>query len=120
LLSIGAAGLAMLGSAIALADQQVYDQLTRAFLAQALAQDLVNLLIVSPAIVVLAVLALRGSVRAYALWLGTLLFTAYNYVIYTVAIPFGTLFLLWVAVGSPPCQAMVTVGVSWDSRSCLM
>jgi len=98
LLSIGAAGLAMLGSAVALADQQVYDQLTKAFLSQALAQDLVNLVVVSPAIMVLAVLALRGSVRAYPLWLGTLLFTAYNYVIYTVAIPFGTLFLLWVAV----------------------
>ena len=98
LLSIGAAGLAMLGSAAALADQQVYDQLTTAFLSQALAQDLVNLFVVSPLIVVLALLALRGSVRAYPLWLGTLLFTAYNYVIYTVAIPFGTLFLAWVAV----------------------
>ena len=87
LLSMGAAALAMLGSAVALADQQVYDQLTTAFLSQALAQDLVNLFVVSPAIVVLAVLALRGSVRAYPLWLGTLLFTAYNYVIYTVAIP---------------------------------
>jgi hypothetical protein len=98
LLSIGAAGLAMLGSAFALADQQVYDRLTTAFLSQALAQDLVNLFVVSPLIVVLAVLALRGSGRAYPLWLGTLLFTAYNYVIYTVAIPFGALFLPWVAV----------------------
>lgn len=98
LLSIGAAGLAMLGSVVALADQHVYDQLTRAFLSQALAQDLVDLFVVSPLIVVLAVLALRGSVRAFPLWLGTLLFTAYNYVIYTVAIPFGTLFLAWVAV----------------------
>jgi hypothetical protein len=95
---MGAAGLAMLGSAFALADQKVYDKLTTAFLAQALAQDLVNLFIISPAMVALAVLALRGSVRAYALWLGTLLFTAYNYVIYTVAIPFGALFLLWVGV----------------------
>jgi hypothetical protein len=98
LLSIGAAVLAMLGSAVALADQQVYDQLTTAFLSQALAQDLVNLFVVSPLIVVLAILALRGSVRAVPLWLGTLLFTAYNYVIYSVAIPFGTLFLPWVAV----------------------
>ncbi len=98
LLSIGAAALAMLGSAVALADQQVYDQLTTAFLSQALAQDLVNLFVVSPAIMVLAALALRRSVRAYPLWLGTLLFTVYNYVIYAVAIPFGSLFLLWVAV----------------------
>jgi hypothetical protein len=98
LLSIVGATLALVGSAIALIAQQLYAQLTPAFLAQALAQDLVNLLFVSPAMIALAVLALRGSARAYPLWLGALLFTTYNYLIYTVAIPFGALFLLWVAV----------------------
>jgi hypothetical protein len=98
LLSVVAAALAMAGSATTLAAQQLYDELTPAFLSQALAQDLVNVLFVSPAIVVLAALALRGSARAYLLWLGALLFTAYNYVIYVVGIPFGPLFLLWVAV----------------------
>jgi hypothetical protein len=98
LLSLVAATLAIVGSAIALIDQGLYDELTAAFLPQALAQDLVNLLVVSPAIVVLAVLALRGSAPAFVLWFGALLFTAYNYVIYAVAIPFGPLFLLWVAV----------------------
>lgn len=97
-LSVLAAALAMAGSVITLLSQQLYDGLTPAFLQQALAQDLVNLLIVSPAMVVLAALALRGSSRAFLLWLGTLLFTAYNYVIYAVGIPFGPLFLLWVAV----------------------
>jgi hypothetical protein len=32
------------------------------------------------------------------LWLGVLTFTVYNYVIYTFSVPFGPLFLLWVAV----------------------
>ena len=41
---------------------------------------------------------LRGSLRAYLLWLGVLTFTVYNYVIYTFSIPFGPLFFLWVAV----------------------
>jgi hypothetical protein len=98
LLSMLTAALAMAGSAITLLSQQLYDELTPAFLPQALAQDLVNLLVVSPAMIILAVLALRGSSRAYLLWLGTLLFTAYNYVIYSVGIPFGPLFLLWVGV----------------------
>ena len=98
LLSIIAAVLAMAGSAITLLSQHLYDTLTPAFLPQALAQDLVNLLVVSPAMVVLSMLALRGSSPAFLLWLGTLLFTAYNYVIYTVGIPFGPLFLLWVGV----------------------
>jgi len=98
LLSMLTAALAMAGSAITLLSQQLYDELTPAFLPQALAQDLVNLLVVSPAMIILAVLALRGSSRAYLLWLGTLLFTTYNYVIYSVGIPFGPLFLLWVGV----------------------
>ena len=98
LLSIIAAVLAMAGSAITLLSQHLYDTLTPAFLPQALAQDLVNLLVVSPAMIVLSLLALRGSSPAFLLWLGTLLFTAYNYVIYTVGVPFGPLFLLWVGV----------------------
>jgi cytochrome bd-type quinol oxidase subunit 2 len=48
--------------------------------------------------IVLALLALRGSPAAFLLWLGALLFSAYNYVIYTIGIPFGPLFLLWVGV----------------------
>jgi len=52
----------------------------------------------APGLLILAVLAMRGSLRAYLLWLGVLTFTVYNYVIYAFSIPFGPMFLLWVAV----------------------
>jgi hypothetical protein len=97
-LSIIAAVLAVAGSVTALSVKSIYATLTPAFLAEALAQDVVNVTFVSPFWLVLAWLALRGSWRAYLLWLGVLAFTVYNYVIYTFAIPFGPLFLLWVAV----------------------
>jgi hypothetical protein len=97
-LSIGADLLAILGSVVALSFPSIYAGLTPAFLPQALAQDIANLAVVSPAWLILAALALRGSLRAYLLWLGVLTFTVYNYVIYTFSIPFGPLFLLWVAV----------------------
>lgn len=97
-LSVTAALLAIIGSIIALSVPRIYSDLTPAFLPQALAQDIVNLAIVSPMWLILAVLALRGSLRAYLLWLGVLTFTVYNYVIYTFSIPFGPLFPLWVAV----------------------
>jgi hypothetical protein len=97
-LSIGADLLAIAGSIVALSVSSIYIGLTPAFLPQALAQDIANLAVVSPAWLILAVLALRGSLRAYLLWLGVLTFTVYNYVIYTFSIPFGPLFLLWVAV----------------------
>jgi hypothetical protein len=97
-LSIVAALLAMAGNVIALAVNRVYAGLTPAFLPQALAQDIANLALASPALLILSALALRGSLRAYLLWLGVLTFTVYNYVIYTFSVPFGPLFLLWVAV----------------------
>jgi hypothetical protein len=97
-LSIAAAVLAAVGSVIGLADSRIYAGLTPAFLPQAIAQDIANLALAAPAMVILAALALRGSLRAYLLWLGVLTFTVYNYVIYVVSVPFGPLFLLWVAV----------------------
>jgi hypothetical protein len=97
-LSIPAAVLAMGGNAIGLTTARIYAGLTPAFLPQALAQDAVSLVLVSPAWLILAVLALRGSLRALLLWLGVLTFTFYNYVIYAFSVPFGPLFPVWVAV----------------------
>ena len=71
-LSIAAALLAAAGSVIGLAVGRIYAGLTPAFLPQALAQDIANLLLAVPAMVILAALALRGSLRAYLLWLGVL------------------------------------------------
>ena len=97
-ISILAALLAVAGSVIALSVSSIYSGLTPVFLPQGIAQDIANLSVASPVWMILAVLALRGSLRAYLLWLGVLVFTVYNYFIYTFSVPFGPLFLLWIAV----------------------
>ncbi|WP_326968269.1 hypothetical protein [Arthrobacter sp. CG_A4] len=97
-LSIAAAVLAFIGSIIGLTVNGIYDSLTSAFLFQALAQDIVNAVVAAPLVVLCAVLALRGSYRAYLIWLGAVAFTVYSYVIYTFSVPFGAVFPLWVAV----------------------
>ena len=97
-LSIMGAILAVAGNVIALSFGSIYSRLTPVFLPQAMAQDIANLAIVAPAWLILATLALRGSLRAFLLWLGVLAFTVYNYVIYMFSVPFGPLFLLWIAV----------------------
>ena len=94
---MGAALLGFAGSLVALADQGVYGRLTASFLAQALAQDIANLMI-APLLLVSAVLALRGALRAYLVWLGVVAFTVYSYVIYAFSVPFGPLFPVWSAV----------------------
>ncbi|TFC06265.1 hypothetical protein [Cryobacterium mannosilyticum] len=97
-LSIAAGVLAVAGSVVGLGVGGFYANLTPAFLPQALAQDVANLALAAPALLVCAILALRGSLRARLVWLGVLAFTVYNYVIYTFSIPFGPLFPVWVAV----------------------
>ena len=106
-LSIAAAIAAMAANVIGLLVPSIYSRLTPAFLPQAYAQDVANLILVSPAMLILAILTLRGSVRAYLLWLGTLAFSIYNYVIYAFSIPFGPLFLAWVAVLSLCLYALI-------------
>jgi hypothetical protein len=106
-LSIVAVMLALAGNIMALSIKSIYASLTPIFFPQALAQDIANLVIVAPIWLVLAVLSLRGSLRAYLSWLGVLAFTVYNYVIYTFSIPFGTLFLLWVAVFGISLYALI-------------
>lgn len=97
-LSVAAALLAAAGSVTSLAVRSIYAGLTAVFLPQAIAQDIVNLAVAAPALLVLTALSSRGSLRAYLLWLGVLTYTVYNYVIYTFSIPFGPLFLPWVGV----------------------
>ena len=88
----------MAGSAAGLLVPGIYAGLTPSFRPQALAQDLANLVVVSPALLALALFAWRGSLRAFLLWTGVVGFTVYNYIVYCFSIPFGPLFLLWTAV----------------------
>ncbi|WP_146755329.1 hypothetical protein [Arthrobacter sp. AQ5-05] len=98
-LSVGAAVLAVAGSITGLlVPARIYGKETATLFDAGIAQDLVNLFLVAPLTVVLAVLAVRGSSKAQLCLLGLLVFTAYNYAIYTFSIHFGPLFLLWVAV----------------------
>lgn len=75
----------------------VYAQETRNWTLQAQGQDVGNLL----AVVVLLLAApsyARGSLRAGLVWLGTLLYLVYAFVIYAMAVHFTHLFLVYVAV----------------------
>lgn len=98
-LSVGAALLAMTGSVVGLvAVGTIYGQETSTFSSAAAAQDLVNLVLVGPLMLFLAVRARRGSLAAWLCWLGCVAFTVYNYAIYAFSIHFGPLFLVWVMV----------------------
>lgn len=95
----GAALLAAAGSIIALLiPERIYGLETPVLADAGIAQDLVNLFLVTPLTLVFAGYAFRGSLRSWLCLIGVLAFTVYNYAIYAFSIHFGPLFLLWVAV----------------------
>ena len=60
--------------------------------------DLVTLFVVVPLQLVALFLAVRGSLRAQLVWLGTLDYMLYNYAFYLFAATFNWFFLLYVAL----------------------
>lgn len=75
-----------------------YDREVPVYAAQGIGQDVVNLALVVPLLLVSILLAYRGSRRALLIWSGTVLYLAYNYVIYAVGVHFNTLFLVYCAI----------------------
>lgn len=94
--SLAISVLVTTASVLGLVDQGVYGQETRNWATQAKGQDIGNLL---------AVLTLllsgygyhKGSHRAGLVWLGTLLYLVYAYIVYSMAVHFNELFLVYVA-----------------------
>lgn len=97
-LSFPIAALAVTGSVIGIVlDDRIYGEETADWAAQSVGQDIANL-IAFPALVVLALFALKGSLRAYLAWAGVLAYSTYTYAIFVFDVHFGPLFLVWVAV----------------------
>jgi hypothetical protein len=118
-LSASVAVLAAVASATALfLPEQIYGRETAALTDAAIAQDFVNLFLVAPVMLILAVCAYRGSWMSRLCLIGFLSFTAYNYAIYAFSIHFGPLFLVWVAVLGGSVFAMAgTLATSAASTS---
>lgn len=76
---------------------RAYARETPSWAAQGAGQDLANLFIVVPLLVVAAALAGRGSFRALLVWTGVLLYVVYSYVLYALYVHFNAMFLLYVA-----------------------
>ncbi|HEX6197161.1 MAG TPA: hypothetical protein VFZ37_14700 [Jiangellaceae bacterium] len=112
--SLPIAVLAVAASITGIAVDSVYAQETENWSAQATGQDIANL-VAYPAMVVLAILAARGSLRAYLGWLGTLVYSAYTYAIYAFSVQLGPLFLVYVAVFGLSVYALIGGFSSLDS-----
>ena len=95
--SLPIAALATVASVLGLVDPGVYAEETTNWATQAQGQDLGNLL-AAVTLLVAAVAHVRGSHAAGLVWLGTLFYFVYAYLVYAMAVHFNYLFLVYVAV----------------------
>src|SRR5438105_2947790 len=96
-LSVIDALLVVLASASGILLKSIYARETTSWAVQGIGQDIVNLV----AVVVLFIAAYfvnKGSVKAFLVWSGVLLYLIYAYVIYAFDIHFNSLFLVYVAI----------------------
>ncbi len=77
------------------------------FAVQARAQDLISLVIVLPGLVIAAIGAKRGSCRAQLIWLGTLVYLIYTYVVAAFDNSFNSLFVVYVALMGCALYALI-------------
>jgi hypothetical protein len=95
--SLGIAVLVTLASMLGLLASWPYKEETENWVLQARGQDLGNLVAVI-ALIVSAIRMRTGSLRATQLWVGSLLYLLYAYMVYSFAVHFGRLSLVYVAI----------------------
>ena len=93
---LGVLGLA--AAAVGAFVDGAYAGMTDDWARQTFAQDIADLVVGFPLLLVLTFFVVRGSVRALVAWLGVLIATFYTYVIYAFDVPFGYLYLANVAL----------------------
>ncbi len=116
--TVPVAVLIVVASGTGLLLDDLYSRETAMWTAQAIGQDMVNLAVIVPAMLVSAICAVRGMPAAVFAWFGTMLYTIYTYVIYCFAVHFNQLFLVYCAVLGLSLYAVVTVIAAADPLEC--
>ena len=96
-LSVIDALLVLIASASGIFLKSIYARETPSWALQGIGQDIVNLV----AVIVLFIAAYfvsKGSVKAFLVWSGVLLYLLYAYIIYAFDVHFNSLFLVYVAI----------------------
>lgn len=75
-----------------------YSKESLSWAAQGIGQDYVTLFFVVPILLISAYFVSKGSLKAFLVWLGSLIYIAYSYILYAFFIHFSWIFLLYVAI----------------------
>jgi hypothetical protein len=97
-LSVLVASLVLIASSTGIVVKSLYAHETFSWAAQGIGQDIANMFIAVPALFIAVYFVNKGSVRAYLIWSGILIYLIYSYIIYAFDIHFNSLFFVYVAI----------------------
>lgn len=98
ILSIGLSFLILTTSVYGIFNSSAYSAETTNWAVQTRAQDWINLVVAIPVLVASALLTYRKSVAGYLIWLGSLVFLIYSFVLYAFLVHFNSMFLLYLTI----------------------
>lgn len=90
--------LILTSSLVGLIFSKIYDHSTPNWLVQTIGQDAIDLFIVLPVLMTSALYSFKKNRIAWGVWGGTLAYLAYTFVIYSFAVIFNSLFLIYCMV----------------------
>lgn len=76
-------------------DSSIYASENASYSAQGIGQDIVNIIIIIPVLLISFIAAKKGSTAAVFIYLGTILYFLYSFIIYTFGTHFNPLFILY-------------------------
>lgn len=88
-----------------------YSRETPLWVAQAAGQDLIDIILIVPFLLISALLTKKGSRSAFLVWLGVMLYTSYTFVIYSFGLHFNSLFLVYCWTLGLSAYAFITLSV---------
>jgi len=94
-LSLPLSVLVIIASYFGVFIENTYSRETLTLSAQGIGQDIVNLFIISPLLLITSFLAYKKNKAALFIWSGAIFYLIYSYAIYTFAIHFNSLFIVY-------------------------
>ncbi len=95
ILSLFLALLVIVVSSFGLFYRNIYSKETLNWVTQAFGQDLADLFIVTPLLIITSIISSRGNRAALMLWAGSLLYLAYTFAIYCFDLHFNSMFVFY-------------------------
>jgi len=87
------------------------------FAAQGVGQDMVNLFVVVPVLIITAVMIFNDNKKALFIWSGVIIYIIYSYVLYCFAVHFNFLFLAYCAILGLSVYALIYYAIIMNRES---